>query len=185
MVVCDDAACDRTTDIVKIGDANPDFNLSFSTTFNYKRLAFTGLVDWTQGGNLYNGTRQWPFFDNRDRIYDQRDRPAEERKPQQYYNYFYNGLNGHDFFVESGTYVKLKELSVNYTFNNDQLRKVGLGRIAELRLGLIGRNLLTFTDYSGYDPEVSGLQGDPFQVRIDWFQYPQFRTFTGVVEIAF
>jgi TonB-linked SusC/RagA family outer membrane protein len=185
MVVCDDAACDRTTDIVKIGDANPDFNLSFSTTFNYKRLAFTGLVDWTQGGNLYNGTRQWPFFDNRDRIYDQRDRPAEERKPQQYYNYFYNGLNGHDFFVESGTYVKLKELSVNYTFNNDQLRKVGLGRIAELRLGVIGRNLLTFTDYSGYDPEVSGLQGDPFQVRIDWFQYPQFRTFTGVVEIAF
>ena len=51
--------------------------------------------------------------------------------------------------------------------------------------GLIGRNLLTFTDYSGYDPEVSGLDGDPFQVRIDWFQYPQFRTFTGVVEIAF
>ena len=55
----------------------------------------------------------------------------------------------------------------------------------KVRLGLIGRNLFTFTDYSGYDPEVSGLQGDPFQVRIDWFQYPQFRTFTGVVEIAF
>jgi len=54
-----------------------------------------------------------------------------------------------------------------------------------VRLGLIGRNLLTFTNYSGYDPEVTGLEGDPFQVRIDWFQYPQFRTVTGVVEIAF
>ena len=74
---------------------------------------------------------------------------------------------------------------MNYTFNSDQLRHVGLGKIAELRLGVIGRNLFTFTNYSGYDPEVAGLNGDPFQVRIDWFQYPQFRTFTGVVEIAF
>ncbi len=181
----DDGSCKSTTNIVTIGDANPDFNLSFSSTFNYKRLAITGLVDWTQGGNLYNGTRQWPFFDNRDAIYDQRSKPAEERKPQQYYNYFYNGLNGQAFFVESGTYVKLKELAVNYTFSQQQLAKVGLGRLSELRLGLIGRNLLTLTDYSGYDPEVSGLNGDPFQVRIDWFQYPQFRTLTGLVEIAF
>jgi hypothetical protein len=180
-----DGSCKSTTDIVNIGDANPDFNLSFSSTFNYKRLTLAGLVDWSQGGDLYNGTRQWPFFDNRDRIYDQRSKPEEERKPQQYYNYFYNGLNPQLFFVESGTYVKIKELSVNYTFTRDQLKNVGLGKIAELRLGVIGRNLFTFTNYSGYDPEVAGLQGDPFQVRIDWFQYPQFRTFTGVVEIAF
>jgi TonB-linked SusC/RagA family outer membrane protein len=178
-------ACTKTTDIASIGDANPDFNMGIGTTFNYKRLAFSALVDWNQGGDLYNGTRQWPFFDNRDHVYDQRDKPVEERKPQQYYNYFYNGLNSQEYFIESGTYVKLKELSVNYTFIRDQLRKVGLSGLNEVRLGLIGRNLFTFTDYSGYDPEVSALEGDPFQVRIDWFQYPQFRTFTGVIEIAF
>ncbi len=191
----DDGSCKATSNIVQIGDANPDFNLSFSTTFNFKRLAITGLVDWTQGGNLYNGTRQWPFFDNRDRVYDQRSKPENAatcanvgdcpRKPISYYNYFYNALNPQEYFVENGTYVKLKELSVNYTLVRDQLSKIGLGKLNEVRLGLIGRNLLTLTDYSGYDPEVSGLQGDPFQVRIDWFQYPQFRTFTGVVEIAF
>jgi TonB-linked SusC/RagA family outer membrane protein len=190
-----DGSCSSTSNIVTIGDANPDFNLSFSTTVNYKRLALTGLVDWTQGGNLYNGTRQWPFFDNRDRVYDQRSKPENAatcanvgdcpRKPITYYNYFYNGLNPQQYFVENGTYVKLKELSVNYTLVRDQLSKIGLGGLNEIRLGVIGRNLFTFTDYSGYDPEVSGLQGDPFQVRIDWFQYPQFRTFTGVVEIAF
>jgi hypothetical protein len=49
----------------------------------------------------------------------------------------------------------------------------------------VGRNLLTFTKYSGLDPEVSGLFGDPFQVRMDWFQYPQFRTLSGVVEITY
>jgi TonB-linked SusC/RagA family outer membrane protein len=178
-------ACTTTTDITAIGDANPDFNVGIGTTVNYKRLAFSALVDWNQGGDLYNGTRQWPFFDNRDGVYDQRDKPAEERKSQQYYNYFYNGLNAQGYFIESGTYVKLKELSVNYTFIRDQLRKIGLAGLNEVRLGLIGRNLFTFTDYSGYDPEVSALEGDPFQVRIDWFQYPQFRTFTGVIEIAF
>jgi hypothetical protein len=181
----DSGACARTSNIVGIGDANPDFRLGIGSTFNYKRLAVAGLVDWSQGGDLYNGTRQWPFFENRDRIYDQRSKPEEERKPQQYYNYFYNGLNSQAFFVESATYVKLKELSVNYTLIRDQLRKIGLSGLNEVRLGLIGRNLFTFTDYSGYDPEVSSLEGDPFQVRIDWFQYPQFRTFTGVVEIAF
>ena len=76
-------------------------------------------------------------------------------------------------------------MSVNYTLVRDQLKKVGLGRLENVRLGVVGRNLFTFTKYSGYDPEVSGLAGDPFQFRVDWFQYPHFRTFTGQVEIAF
>jgi hypothetical protein len=180
-----DGSCTATTDIVEIGDANPDFNASFSSTFNFKRFSISGLVDWTQGGNIYNGTRQWPFFDNRDRVYDQSGKPEAEKKSQSYYNYFYNGLNAQAYFVEPGTYVKIKELSVNYTLVRDQLRKVGLGRLENVRLGLVGRNLFTFTKYSGYDPEVSGIAGDPYQFRIDWFSYPHFRTFTGVVEIAF
>ena len=178
-------ACVETTNVVEIGDANPDFNASFSTTFNYKRLAITGLVDWTQGGQIYNGTRQWPFQDLRDRVVDQRAKPEAERKSEQYYSTFYSGLTPNDYFVEPGTYLKIKELAINYTLLRNQLATVGLGRLENVRLGLVGRNLFTFTDYSGYDPEVSGLQGDPYQFRMDWFHYPHFRTITGVVEIAF
>jgi TonB-linked SusC/RagA family outer membrane protein len=178
-------SCIGTTDVVEIGDANPDFNASFNTNFNYKRFSISGLLDWSQGGSIYNGTRQWPFFENRDRVYDQRGKPEAEKKSITYYNFFYNGLTGIDYFVESATYVKLKELSVNYTLVRDQLRKVGLGRLENVRIGLTGRNLFTFTKYSGYDPEVTGLAGDPFQFRMDWFQYPHFRTLTGTVEIAF
>ena len=96
-----------------------------------------------------------------------------------------NGLNPIDFFVEPGTYVKIRELAAHYTLDRQQLKKIGLGRLENVRLGVIGRNLFTFTKYSGYDPEVAGLDGDPYQFRMDWFQYPHFRTFTGVVEIAF
>src|SRR5712691_4405269 len=79
--------------IVKIGDANPDFNLSFASTLRWKKFSIYGLVDWTQGGNIYNGTRQWPFFENRDRVYDQSSKPVAARKTQNYYNFFYNSIN--------------------------------------------------------------------------------------------
>lgn len=179
-------SCVETSQTVQIGDANPDFNLSFGTTFNYKRFVVSGLLDWSSGGDLYNGTRQWAFQATRDRAQDQAGKPESAKKAAPYYAVgFYNGLDPNDFFVEDGSYAKLKELSVNYTFVHDQLRKLGLGGLSELRLGVIARNLFTITNYSGLDPEISGLFGDPFQVRMDWFQYPQFRTFTAIVEIAF
>jgi hypothetical protein len=206
------ATCTQTTDIVEIGNANPDFNMSFNTNFKWNQLTINGLIDWSQGGNLYNGTRQWAFQATRDRVQDQSGKGQNDpscpvmssdpavvgvglanptvglcpRKSAGYYGVgFYNGLSANDFFVEDGSYAKLKEFSVHYNIMNDQLRRVGLGRIPSARVGLIGRNLLTFTDYSGLDPEVSGLFGDPFQVRMDWFQYPQFRTFSAVVEFTF
>ena len=183
---------------VKIADVNPDFNASFTTSFRFKNFAAYALVDWVQGGNIYNGTRQWPFFEYRDRVYDQTGKPAVDctgntdphcpystgKKATDYYQAIYNGINPIDFFVESGTYVKIKELNVSYTFGRSALERLGLG-MSSLRLGVIGRNLFTFTKYSGYDPEVAGLSGDPYSFRFDGFSYPNFRTFTGFAEINF
>ena len=184
---------------VRIADVNPDFNASFTTSLRYKNLAVYALVDWVQGGSIYNGSRQWPFFEYRDRVYDQTNKPAVDctgttdpthcpystgKKATDYYQAIYNGINPIDFFVEPGTYVKIKELNVSYTFGHSALEKFGLG-ISSLRLGVIGRNLFTFTKYSGYDPEVAGLSGDPYSFRFDGFSYPNFRTFTGFAEINF
>jgi len=193
--------CLGVDNLVEIGNANPDFNLSFNLAFNHKRLALNALLDWSHGGELYNGTRQWAFQATRDRVQDQSGKPQNDatcgtvsatmpscpRKALGYYGVgFYNGLESNDFFIESGSYAKLKELSVSYTLANEQLRRVGFLRgVREVRLAFIVRNLFTITKYTGLDPEVSGLNGDPFQVRMDWFQYPQFRTFTGSIELGF
>jgi len=193
--------CKTTDNIVQIGNANPDFNMSFGLSFTRSRLAVNALLDWSYGSDLYNGTRQWAFQATRDRAQDQAGKPQNDAAcgtvsatmpscPQKALGYygvgFYNGLESNDFFIESGSYAKLKELSVSYTLGGDQLRRIGLLRsVRELRLSFIARNLFTITNYSGLDPEVSGLNGDPFQVRMDWFQYPQFRTFTGSVELGF
>ncbi|PYP49591.1 MAG: hypothetical protein DMD45_13880 [Gemmatimonadetes bacterium] len=186
--------------IVKIGDVNPDFNASFATNVRWKNFSAYALVDWVQGGNIYNGTRQWAFGTGLvDRIYDQSAKPRPDcagttdpthcpystgKKPTGYYTALYNGINPIDFFVENGTYVKIKELNVSYAFSRSQVQGLGLG-ISGLRVGVIGRNLFTFSNYSGYDPEVAGLTGDPFSFRWDGFSYPNFRTFTGFMEIDF
>jgi len=185
--------------IVKIGDVNPDFNASFTSSLRFKSFSAYVLVDWVQGGNIYNGTRQWPFFEYRDRLYDQVGKPqvncagspdpthcpySTGKKPIAYYQGLYNGINPIDYFVESGTYVKVKELNVSYTIGRRTLEKLGWG-VSSLRIGVIGRNLFTFTKYSGYDPEVAGLSGDPYSFRFDGFSYPNFRTFTGFMEISF
>lgn len=170
---------------VKIGDVNPDFNLSMTHDMTFAGFTVHTLFDWVRGGNIYNGTRQWPFFENRDRVYDQRGKPAAERKPQAYYNVFYNSIDPIDYFVEDGSYVKLKELAVNYTIPTSFVERFRFGGMKGVRVGLVGRNLLTFTNYSGYDPEVSGIDGDPFSFRFDGFTYPNFRTLTGLIEIDF
>ena len=171
--------------VVEIGDVNPDFSANFNTYLNYKSFAVSATMNWVQGGNIYNFTRQWPFFENRDRVYDQRSKPAEERKSQSYYNYFYNSIDPIDFFVEDGSFIKLKELAVNYSLPSSIIARLPGGRLSSAKVGIIGRNLLTFTDYSGYDPEVAGLTGDPFSFRFDGFSYPNFRTFTFVVDLGF
>ena len=171
--------------LVKIGNTNPDFNLSFTSTLRFKRLSVYGLVDWVQGGDIYNGTRQYSFFENRDRVYDQSKKPPIERKPLAYYNVFYNSINPIDFFIESGTWVKIKEINVSYTLDRSALQRLGIRWFEDIRIGVIGRNLFTFTKYSGYDPEVADLSGDAFSFRFDGFAYPNFRTFTGVVELGF
>jgi TonB-linked SusC/RagA family outer membrane protein len=200
-------ACKRTTSNVLIGNANPDFNVGFNLSVTIHRFTLTGLLNWQKGGNIYNGTRQWALQAGRDRVQDQAAKPQNDpqcgtmggtgngttlsvgacpRKSSPYYGVsIYNGLSPDDFFVEPGSYAKLKYLSLGYAFSNADLRHIGLGAFDNLRLSFVGRNLFTITKYSGMDPEISGLEGDPFQVRMDWFQYPQYRTFSTVVELAF
>ena len=192
--------CLETSQITKIGNANPKFNLSFNLRFNYHRFILNGLLDWSYGSDIYNGTRQWAFQATRDKVQDQAGKPQNAptcgvvsdpmpscpQKALPYYGVgFYNGLDPNDYFIESGSYAKLKELSLSYTIASEQLGRLGLHGVHEVRLGFIARNLFKITKYSGLDPEISGRYGDPFQVRMDWYQYPQYRTFSTMVEISY
>ena len=175
------------TSLQAIGDVNPDFNASLNNTMQWKGLSVNTLFNWVKGGNIYNLTRQWPFNEERDPIFDQRNKPQAERKPVNYYKVFYNGINANDFFVEDGSYVRLRELSVNWQIPTALVRTLRLGSVQAPRIGLVGRNLWTSTNYTGYDPDVSGsgTPAKPFTYRVDNFSYPAYRTLTAMFEFGF
>lgn len=173
--------------IFQIGNTNPDFNMGFSTTLNWKGLSFYTLLDWQKGGQIYNQTRQWIFLENRDEVFDQSGKPEGQQKSIPYYFTFYNANTATDYFVEDASFLKLREVALGYRVSREQLSSLGLGTIGinGLRLSLLGRNLLTFTDYKGYDPEVAGLSGDATNFKFDGFAYPNFRTYTASLELQF
>lgn len=168
-----------------IGDVNPDFNLGFNNSIKWKGLSVNALFNMVKGGNIYNLTRQWPFNEERDPIFDQRGKPQALKKPVNYYKVFYNGINANEFFVEDGSYIRLRELSVNYQLPKMFTKAIGLGNMEAPRIGIVGRNLWTSTKYTGYDPDVSGGGGKPFTYRVDNFSYPAYRTFTAMIEFGF
>ncbi|MGQ0648350.1 MAG: SusC/RagA family TonB-linked outer membrane protein [Gemmatimonadaceae bacterium] len=170
----------------EIGDVNPDVNLGFGSNVTWKALSVSAQFNWVKGGNIYNYTRQWPFNELRDPVIDQRGKPAAERKPTTYYSTFYNNFDANEYFVEDGSYLRLRELALGFNVPKSWMAKIGLEELSNTRLGLVGRNLWTKTDYSGYDPDVSGPGGgNPFGYRVDYFTYPAYRTITMMLELGY
>lgn len=173
---------------VQIADMNPDFNLSMTNSFTYKNLNLNMLWHWKQGGTVYNQTKQWLYRDERHGDFDQAGKDPNQKKAAAYYYTFYRINEPNSFFVEDGTFLKLRELSLYYTFNAAQLQNANLGFFRSVRFGVIGRNLLTFTKYSGWDPEVAQVDysnANSTNFMIDMFNYPNFRTFTFSLEVNF
>ena len=175
---------DEGQNFEQIGDALADFNLGFSTNFRWKGLTAYMLWNAQVGGEVYNFTKQWAYRDGRHSDQDQLGKSEGDKKPAQYYEALYDATATNDWYLEDGTYLKLREFSLGYTVPRAKLQSWFGNSIYGLNVSLIGRNLLTFSDYTGWDPDV-GDGGDATLFRVDNFDYPKYRTFTGRVEIQF
>src|SRR6185312_6562130 len=110
---------------VVIGNVNPDFTFGWANTIKVKSFTIYALVNGTQGGNIYNFTKQWMFFDLRSGDIDQASRkPGDKIASDFYSNGLYNLLTPASYFVEDGSFVKLRELSVNYQLSNSLLKQI-------------------------------------------------------------
>jgi hypothetical protein len=163
-----------------IGDGNASFRWGFSNNVRWRGFTLFALLDAQVGGDVYNRTKQRMYQYYRSADVDQAGKPDDLKKPQQYYDGLYNANNVNQWFVESASYVKLREMSLTYRLGPQALSALGGFGGRGITLGIIGRNLFTSTDYTGYDPEVGTVN-----TRIDDFVYPRFRTFTGSVQIEF
>jgi hypothetical protein len=165
---------------VKIGDGNPDYHVGFSNRVTWRDFSFYGLLDAQIGGNVYNRTNQRMHQYGRSADVDQAGKEQELKKISDYYVALYSANDPTSWFVEDGGFVKLRELSVSYRVPVTRLGFLSRSAISGMTLSVVGRNLMTWTDYSGYDPEIGGVIQ-----RFDSFEYPRYRTVTGTVELEF
>lgn len=167
--------------VERIGDTNPDFIMGVSNTFTYKNFTLYTLIDAQFGGDIYNYTKQLLYFNDR---HGDLDTFGLAGQPSSYANAsstIYNLGAPMGYFVEDATFVKIREISLSYLLaGKDISEKL---QIDDIKLTLSGRNLVTFTDYSGWDPEVSVNSSAIF--KLDEFAYPNFRTFAFSVQVRF
>jgi len=177
-------ANDRTI----IGNPNPDFIAGFTNNLSYKGFELSVFFQGSFGNDIYNQNRvtiegmsdplnqttavlnRWTPTNTNTTI------PRAVRYDPNQNNRFSTR------FVEDGTYARLKNLTLAYNLPGKFLQRAKIGGV---RVYLTGQNLLTFTNYSGYDPEVSA---DPFSsvgFGRDFGVYPQARTYTAGLNVTF
>lgn len=166
---------------VSVGNMLPDFNANITSTFRYKGLMCYFTLSGQKGGLLYNNTRLYMSFAGRNAAFwDMSERDWENRKPLKY-----NNQHSRESFIEDASFIKLREFALNYSFNAKQLEKVGIGFFKGVKLGVIGRNLLTLTRYSGPDPETDTYSGSILE-GTDTPKYPSdIRTVSGTITVEF
>jgi len=157
-----------------VGDAAPDFQMSFSTDVQFKRFSLGMLFDWKKGGDIVNLTE---FLYDIGRNSADADDGGESR--------FLDWAAGHTaVYVQDGSYIKLRELTLSYDIPVESLGSV-LGSVRSARISLSGRNLLRFTDYRGLDPEVSNFGNQAIVRNIDVAPFPPSRSFFLSVDLGF
>jgi TonB-linked SusC/RagA family outer membrane protein len=175
--------------VVKIGEGTPDFHVGLSNNVTWKDFSLFGLIDVVKGGAIYNQTNQRMYQYGRSADVDQTGKPQELKKTVDYYVALYAANSPTSYFVQPAGFVKLREMSLRYKLGGSMLGALSRFGARGASIGVIGRNLLTWTDYRGYDPEVNDASetalGIPNAVRLDSFGYPRYRTFTGSVQLDF
>lgn len=182
----------NTEDRVLLGDANPDFSGGFSTTFAYKGFSLNALFSYSYGSEVYNANRQWLEFGNgRQNGTDglvHRWSPANTLEQNQNAEtalainpQAMNPFRAYDRWVEDGSYLRLNNVMLSY---NIPVRDLGLP-FRTLRCYVSGQNLLTFTNYSGFDPEVNRFGQNNVFRGFDVNSYPSSKMFTVGLNVGF
>jgi len=158
-----------------IGDPNPEFFWSFINEIDYKNFSFRIQFDAIQNFNVFNFTNRLlsfaPFGGGQ--LYE------DELTGNLPKGYNAATFSAFDRFVEDGSFVKLREVGLSYN-----LQPEALG-ISNLRLSLVGRNLLSFDNYSGWDPETNAAGQSNTTRGFDFNEVPIPRTYSFQLTATF
>lgn len=173
------SASDRTY----IGDPNPDFTFGLTNNFSWKGFNLNILLQGSVGNDIYNVSRM-----ETEGMYDGKNQSTKVldrwRVPGQITNVPKAGWNikNSSYFVEDGSYLRVKSVSLSYDVPHKIISKLGINRLQPY---FTASNLLTWTSYSGMDPEVNQYGNNGAVQGIDWGTYPLNRSFVFGLKLEF
>jgi TonB-linked SusC/RagA family outer membrane protein len=172
-----------STDRTYIGDPNPDFIYGLTNNFSYKGWSLSIFIQGTYGNDIFNASRletegMYDLKNQSIRTLDRWKRPGMETQiPKANFD-----LKPSSYFIEDGSYLRIKDITLSYNFTGAKLAKAGITRLQPY---ITAQNLLTFTKYMGMDPEVNQWGGSNSVQGIDWGTYPQSRSFVFGINVEF
>jgi len=178
-----------TDDQTIIGDPNPDFTFGITNSFTYKSFDFNIFFQGSQGGDVMNLTNVQLFNGDSNATRDILDAWTPTNTDTDIPSAKLRGKEISSRFVEDGSYVRLKNIALGYTLPSTVTDRLN---ISNVRLSVSAQNLLTFTNYSGLDPEVSyfGTGGEGAAESnttngFDFGNYPTIQSFNFALNLQF
>lgn len=178
-----DGLIDDQYDRAIIGNSTPVHFGGLNNTFRYKNFDLNIFFQWSYGNEIFNESK----------LREQGYQPAFNVTYDYYQNYWsesnpsnrYPGLGQipvtpSSYFVEDGSFLRLKTLGVGYNVPKRILAKTGMSFV---RFNITATNLITWTNYSGLDPEINSF--NPLFMGLDRFAYPRPRTITLGLNVRF
>ena len=156
-----------------IGSPNPDWILSLSNSFEYKKLSFSFLIDGALGQEVFNADRRTRQGVG---IGDYAEKEAKGLLPR---GYIWSIYATEEWRVESGSYVKLREVALSYQL------PVFAKFIKSSSISLVGRNLISWDTYDGYDPETNAAGNSAVLRGIDFGNVPIPKTMQLTFRVTF
>jgi len=171
------------TDKMYIGDPNPDFTFGMTNTLGHKGFHLSVFVQGAYGNDVYNASRieTEGMYDGKNqsvRVLDRWRAPGQQTDvPKAGFD-----LKNSNYFVEDGSFLRLKNISLAYDVPTAGLSRLGLRKLQPF---VSLANILTWTKYSGFDPEVNEWGENGAVQGIDWGTYPHSRSFVAGINVEF
>lgn len=170
-------------DKVYKGSYQPDFEVGFNIDATYKDFDFSAQFYGVSGNTIYNGQKQYAYSTkrHRDLVNSWTDNNPTSNIPTPRSNIEHpNVQTSLDYFLEDGSFLRLRNIILGYSLKTILLDKIG---IEKLRLFINAQNPITWTKYSGFDPEVGS--SNPFEGGLDRGSYPVSSTYSAGISIIF
>jgi TonB-linked SusC/RagA family outer membrane protein len=178
-------------DRMMVGSPHPDYWGGLTNTFAFKGFDLRTFVQFSQGGQIYNGLRAyaddgvWSLGDNKLRhVLDRWQQPGDITDvPRASWDGVSQAYIVSSRWIEDASYVRLQEITLGYKL---PARFAGMANLADARLFVSGRNLKTWSDYMGFNPEANSAgSGSNTTLSNEFYSYPLARTITFGVQGSF